>query len=218
MLKLSKLSAISAQFWQSNSFCCWLHRCHLHSWVLVMYHLQEMGIYLCLTPSRTQNLGFRFTTIKVEVPCARAGPLCHLSTASLPWGDGATRNFGAALDGDPLQLKRTTWGRFVRWVSVLWVMVWGEMSVPQAGHMKDVASSDCIHFMLFLQNHKILLHLQRFGDTYHLVQLNCNTVTWHFVGMAVQPACGFTANSSTHSKFKLQVLCGLKLFIKAVFS
>lgn len=68
-----------------------------------------------------------------------------LSTASLPWGNGATRNFGATLDGDPLQLKRTTRGRFVRWVSVLWVMVWGEMSVPQAGHIKDVASSDCIH-------------------------------------------------------------------------
>lgn len=96
-----------------------------------------------------------------------------LSTASLPWGDGATRNFGADFDGDPLQLKRTTRGRFVRWVSVLWVTVWGEMSVPQAGHMKSLVTV----FMLFLQNHKILLHLQRFGDTYYLVQLNCNTVT-----------------------------------------
>lgn len=102
------------------------------------------------------------------------------------------------------------------WVSVLRVMAWGEMSVPQAGHMTSVASSDCIHALSPKQ--KILLHLQRFGDTYHLVQLNCSTVTRRFVGRAVQPACGFMANSSTHSKFKLQVLCGLKLFIRVVFS
>lgn len=42
-----------------------------------MYRLQEMGIYLCLTPSLTQNLGFRFTKIKVKVQCAGAGPFIH---------------------------------------------------------------------------------------------------------------------------------------------